>query len=50
MMSKKKRRKTNGAIGTTEEETEKLRNGELDSVVIEKPGGMEYEIRDDEDE
>jgi len=45
-MSEKRRRKTEGAIRTSEEEREKLRNGELDRVVIEKPNGMEYHIED----
>lgn len=45
-MTKKERKKTEGAIGTTEEETEKLRSGELDSVIVEKPSGLKYEIED----
>jgi len=49
-MSEKRRRKTDGSIGTTEEETEKLRSGELDRVVIEKPNGHNYTIEDASDD
>lgn len=43
-MSEKTRRKTDGAISTTKEEREKLEDGDLEAVEIEKPSGLKYRI------